>query len=96
MKLKTHPHKSDTLTLTKDDLRRIANGEVMQVSALIVELEKEPKPDRVEKCTLHMNLGWRYGQPPEGWAHAHHYREVGDFEITFDGETNKVKSVEVL
>ena len=96
MKLKIHPHRSDLLTLTKSDLDRIAAGEILQVSALVISLEEEPKPDRIEQCTLHMNLGWRHGQPPEGWEHAHHYVEVGEFKLTFDGNTNKLKSAEVL
>ena len=96
MKLKTHPHRSDLLTLTKDDLDRIAAGEILQVSALVISLEDEPKPDRVEQCTLHMNLGWRYGQPPDHLTHSKHFVEVGDFKLTFDGNTNKLKSAEVL
>ena len=59
-------------------------------------IKPEPKPDVVEQCTLHRNLGWRYGQPPEGWNHAKHFVEVGDFKLTFDGETGKLKSAEVL
>ena len=96
MKLKIHPHRSDLLTLTKSDLDRIAAGEILQVSALVISLEEEPKPDRIEQCTLHMNLGWRYGQPPKDLTHAHHYVEVGEFKLTFDGNTNKLKSAEVL
>jgi len=96
MKLKIHPHRSDLLTLTKSDLDRIAAGEILQVSALVISLEEEPKPDRIEQCTLHMNLGWRYGQPPEGWEHSKHFVEVGDFKLIFDGNTNKLKSAEVL
>lgn len=45
MELTTHPFKSDTLTLTKEDLFRIERGEKLQVSALTIQLEK--KPDQV-------------------------------------------------
>jgi hypothetical protein len=96
MNLITHPFKSDLLTLTRSELKRISEGEEMQISALVIRLEEEPKPDRIEQCTLHTNLGWRYGQPPEGWEHAKHYVAVGDFKLTFDGKTNKLKSVEML
>jgi hypothetical protein len=96
MKFKTHPHKSDLLTLTRDDLQDLLAGRELSVSALNIRMEEEPKPDRIEQCTLHMNLGWRYGQPPEGWDHAKHFVEVGEFKLTFDGNTNKLKSAEVL
>lgn len=59
-------------------------------------IKPEPKPDYVEKCSLHMNLSWRYGQPPEHLKHAHHYVEVGEFKLTFDGETGKLKAAEVI
>lgn len=60
------------------------------------EYRIKPEPDRVEQCSLHMNLGWRYGQPPEHLKHAHHYVEVGEFKLTFDGATGKLKSAEVI
>ena len=85
MKLKTHPHRSDLLTLTKDDLDRIAAGEILQVSALVISLEDEPKPDVTDcYCVQRPHL---YMANPNG-SH--------NLKLTFDGETGKLKSAEVV
>jgi len=96
MKLKTHPHRSDILSITREELHELLAGKELSVSAMYVRMEEEPKPDRIEECTLHMNLGWRYGKPPEELKHAHCYVEVGEFKLAFDGKTNKLKSAEII
>lgn len=83
MKLKTHPHMSDLLTLTREDLDRIADGEELKISALVIKLEKD---DSVHELCLtnargvidHVSLG----RP--------------NIKLTFDGETGELKSAEVL
>ena len=98
MKLKTHPHKSDSLTLTKEDLRRIETGEVLQVSALIISLEKEPKPDYTDITAVYRNLNYRFENErlkntyTLGFAPDY----IGDLKLTWDGTTGKLKSAEVL
>ena len=93
MNLKTHPHRSDLLTLTKNDLDRIAAGEILQVSALVISLEDEPKPDMVY-----------YGQVDEpargaftlGTCFTREHVAHDKVKLTFDGATGKLKSVEML
>ena len=93
MKLTTHPFKSDLLTITTEELKRLANGEELSVSALYVRLEPEPKPDFVY-----------YGQLDEPARGAYtlgscftRERNVADkLKLTFDGSTGKLKSVEML
>lgn len=96
MKLKTHPHKSDLLTLTKGDLDRIAAGETLQVSALVIELEKEPKPDVVLYRVI--DLSFRpTNEAPNGFCSMGCWPErASNIKLTFDGETSKLKSAEVL
>lgn len=93
MNLKTLPHRSDLLTLTKNDLDRIAAGETLQVSALVISLEKEPKPDRVFYGKL--------DEPARGSFSLvscfTRERDAHDkVKLTFDGETGTLKSAEVL
>jgi len=94
MNLKTHPHRSDLLTLTKSDLDRIAAGETLQVSALIISLEEEPKPDVVmtRKISILMEP---CDKEPDGLVNvgAGFGRNV---RFVFDGETRKLKHVEML
>lgn len=87
MKLKTHPHRSDLLTLTKDDLDRIAAGEILQVSALVISLEDEPKPDVVRWCWATTNMGTDRFNDLDNHP---------NLKLTLDGETGKLKSAEVL
>ena len=91
MKLTTHPFKSDLLTITAEELKRIANGEELSVSALYVRLETEPKPDRVYYGAFDVN-----GLIAIDSCFTK-FRDVGDqIKVTFDGETGKLKSAEVL
>lgn len=95
MKLKTHPHRSDLLTLTKSDLNRIAAGETLQVSALVISLEDEPKPDLVYYGVF--STMQTRAQPFELDSCFTKFQDEGDqIKITFDGETGKIKSAEVL
>jgi hypothetical protein len=86
MELTTHPFKSDTLTLTKEDLFRIERGEKLQVSALTIQLEK--KPDQVVFPATASYRG------ENGYAMTVSTKE--QLKLTFDGETGKLKSAEVL
>ena len=83
MKLKTHPHMSDVLMLSHEDLDRINDGEELRISALIIRLEK---PDQVHELCLNSARGVvdhvSLGEP--------------NLRLTFDGETGKLKSAEVL
>ena len=83
MKLKTHPHKSDLLLLSREDLARIAEGEELQVSALQIRLEK---PDPVHSICVGNDRGTlthvALGEP--------------NLRLTFDGETNRLKTAEVI
>lgn len=60
------------------------------------EYRVKPKPDYVMKTSLHVNLAWQHGTPPQEWSDAKHYRCLGDFEVLMDGETKTVKSIKVL
>ena len=88
MKFKTHPHKSDLLELTQEDLNRISSGQELQVSALVIRLEREPKPDQVVYPET-ANYRGEYG-----FGMTVSVR--GQLKLTFDGETGKLKSAEVL
>ena len=83
MKLKTHPHHSDLLTITKEELEAIGRGEILSVSSLIVSLEK---PDYVEELCLSYARGLidhvSLGKP--------------NLKLVFDGNTKQLKSAEVL
>ena len=98
MKLTTHPFKSDLLTITDDELRRIANGEELHVSALYVRLEREPKPDFNQTMDVYMNK--MYKHYPDGFRERRlmidNFALLGTMNLTFDGETGKLKSAEVL
>ena len=93
MKLKTHPHKSDLLTLTKAELKRISEGEEMRVSALVIRLEEEPKPDTEYWLRTYEHSGGSIFCP-----HLLAPTEIfpANIKLTFDGETGKLKSAEVL
>jgi hypothetical protein len=88
MKFTTHPHKSDTLTLTKQDLFRIERGEELKVSALVIRMEKEPKPDRV---VYPHNATYRH---ENGYGRTVLVKDK--LKLVFDGETGELKSAEVL
>lgn len=93
MKLTTHPFKSDLLTITAEELKRLAKGEELSVSALVIRLEEEPKPDFVY-----------YGQLDEparggytlGSCFTRDWGAGDKVKLTFDGSTGKLKSVEML
>ena len=95
MKLTTSPFKSDVLTLTKSELKQIADGEELRVSALYIRLEEEPKPDVVEHMSIYRNLNRRYeNERPVG--ESMHTAYVGNVQLTWDGTTGKLKSAEVI
>lgn len=83
MKLRTHPHKSDLLTVTYDDLEAIKNGETLYAGALQVRLVR---PDNVKDLCLSYRNGSidhvSLGQP--------------NLRLVFDGDTNQLKRAEVL
>jgi hypothetical protein len=86
MKLTTHPFMSDTLTLTKEDLKLLADGNTLQASALTIKLEK--KPDQV---VYPATAGYR---DERGFSMTVSTRD--QLKLTFDGDTGKLKSAEVL
>ena len=83
MKLQVHPHKSDLLTVTYDDLEAIKRGETLYVGALEVRLVS---PDNVKDLCLSYRAGAidhvSLGQP--------------NLRLVFDGDTNQLKRAEVL
>ena len=86
MKLTTHPFKNDLLTLTREELMRIADGEEMQASALTIRLER--KPDFVV-----------YPHAASYRSETGYQQQVlvkDQLKLTFDGETGKLKSAEVF
>lgn len=98
MKFQTHPHKSDLLELTQEDLNRISSGQELKVSALVIRLEREPKPDFNQTMDVYMNK--MYQHYPSGLRERHNmigeFSLLGTMNLTFDGETGKLKSAEVL
>lgn len=98
MKFKTHPHKSDLLELTQEDLNRIASGQELQVSALVIRLEHEPKPDFNQTMDVYINK--MYKHYPDGFTERRlmidNFALLGTMNLTFDGETGRLKSAEVL
>lgn len=84
MKFIPHPFKSDLLELNEEDLQSLARGNTLKVSAL--EIRKE-KPDQVV-----------YPQTATSWDEnkKHQWFIEGKLKLTFDGETGKLKSAEVI
>jgi len=60
------------------------------------EYRIKPKPDHKERFTAWRNLAVQYGKPGFQWNDPSYFAEIGDVEVTFDGVTNKIKSVELL
>lgn len=87
MKLKTHPHKSDLLTMTRGELHELLAGKELSVSALCIRMEEEPKPDVVR---------WIWANSKFGEKSPDYSDTPPNMKITFDGETGKLKSAEVL
>lgn len=56
----------------------------------------KPKPDHKERFTAWRNLAVQYGKPNFQWNDPSYFAEIGDVEVTYDGVTNKIKSVELL
>lgn len=83
MKLKTHPHSSDLLTITKEELVRLMAGETLSVSSLDVRLGQADKVQ--ELC-----LSYRNG------AIDHISLGRPNLRLVFDGDTNELKRAEVL
>lgn len=98
MKFTSHPFKSDTLTLTKQDLFRLERGEELQVSALVIRMEKEPKPDYIKEMDVYINR--LYSFYPNGIMEQQsldgHFSKLATMALTFDGETNELKNAEVI
>jgi hypothetical protein len=93
MKFRTHPHLSDLLTLTQADLDAIAKGQKLSIGGLNIEFEHVPKPD--VHCYARILLT-DFNAPPriDGLGHLHGC--LDNIKFTFDGETGKLKSAEVL
>jgi hypothetical protein len=93
MKFTTHPHKSDILAITREELHKLLDGKELSVGAMYVRMEEEPKPDMVY-----------YGQIDEparggfslGSCFTREYVPHDKVKLTFDGATGKLKSVEML
>lgn len=83
MKFKTHPHMSDHLWLSLEDMTKIQKGETLKISALNISLEKDD-------VVRDIHLGYGYGGVFVESAKSPNIR------FTFDGETGKLKSAEVL
>lgn len=83
MKFKTHPHRSDLLTLSKADLDKIANGEILTVGGMVIGLEK---PDVVKTMCLAIQYDAIFVDN----------NQSANIKFTFDGETGKLKSAELL
>jgi hypothetical protein len=98
MKFQTHPHKSDLLELTQEDLKHISSGQELKVSALVIRLEREPKPDFNQTMDVYMNK--MYQHYPDGFRERRlmidNFALLGTMNLTFDGETGKLKSAEVV
>ena len=85
MKLTTHPHKSDLLTMTREELNELLAGKELSVSALYIRMEEEPKPNVVTFDCVQVE-------------HEEAMFAIGDnnLKLTWCGETGKLKSAEVL
>ena len=63
-------------------------------------IKPEPKPDWIEKRTLFWNMAVNVveyeGMGKEWLKDGKHYRAMGNFILTFDGETGDLKSAEVI
>lgn len=56
MKLRTSAFKSDLLTLTRGDLRRLEAGETLTDGALVVRLEEKASPQGFVECAHKIDL----------------------------------------
>jgi len=65
-------------------------------TALTYEFRIKPKPDHKERFTAWRHLAVQYGKPDFQWNDPSYFAEIGDVEVTYDGVTNKIKSVELL
>lgn len=83
MKLKTNPHKSDQLFLSKEDIDQILDGGTLRVGALDIKLEK---PDSTDFLYVYY----------EGNTTCTSTTVAPNLKLTFDGETGKLKSAELL
>lgn len=83
MKFKTHPHLSDHLWLSLEDMAKIQKGETLKISALNISLEKD---DVIRELCLGLEYGAIFVENSK----------EPNVKFTFDGETGKLKSAEVL
>jgi len=65
-----------------------------------VRIKPEPKPDWTEERTLFWNKCISFvsyeGMGSEWLKDGKHYTKLGNFKLTFDGETRELKSAEVI
>ena len=83
MKFNTHPHKSDHLWLSLEDMMKIQKGETLKISALNISLEK---PDITDFLYLYSEENITCTSTTV----------APNLKLIFDGETGKLKSAEVL
>ena len=91
MELKTSAHGSDYLYLTHHDIDKLCLGETLRVGALEIKIKK---PDVVLTRRLLLSV-------PPCTAHPEGLFDLGvdgthNIAITLDGETLRVKKMEVL
>lgn len=93
MNLKTHPYKSDILTITREELHELLAGKELSVSAMYVRMEEEQKPDTEYWLRTYEHSGGSIFCP-----HLLVPTEIfpANIKLTFDGNTGKLKSAEVL
>ena len=83
MKLKTNPHKSDQLFLSKEDIDQILDGGTLRIGALDIKLQK---PDIIDFLYLYS----------EENVTCTSTTIAPNLKLTFDVETGKLKSAELL
>ena len=83
MKFKTHPHLSDRLWLSIEDMEKIKQGETLKISALNISLEV---PDKTDFLYLYHDEN----------VTCTSITAAPNLKLTFDGETGKLKSAEML
>lgn len=64
----------------------------------IYRIKPQPKPDYTDTTSVYRNLNYRYENEREKNKYDLKFAPdyIGDLKLTFDGETGKLKSAEVL
>lgn len=87
----THPFRSDEITFTKQDLMDMMDGKELSGCGAVFKMEKERKPDLIYygvfDATDSVILDAVFTKINDSGDH---------IKVTFDGETGKLKSAEVL